>query len=62
MGEPEDIAGECNAHLHIGDNYGDNHATMRCQLEAGHQGDHQETWRGGTAVVRWSGCDKETDE
>lgn len=32
-GEPEDVDGECNARLYIGDNYGDNHATMRCQAD-----------------------------
>ncbi len=44
MGEPEDVAGECNARLFIGDNYGDNHVTMRCQLELGHEGEHQEQY------------------
>jgi len=44
MGEPEDVEGQCNARLFIGDNYGDNHATMRCQLEPGHEGDHEEKY------------------
>lgn len=43
-GEPKDVAGKCNAHLHIADNFGDNHATMRCQLPAGHSGLHQEKY------------------
>ena len=51
-GEPEDVDGECNAHLYIGDNFGDNHATMRCQLELGHDGPHKEEFkRGGKPVV-----------
>jgi len=40
-GEPEDVAGQCNAHLYIEDNFGDNHATMRCQLALGHAGKHR---------------------
>jgi len=59
MGEPEDVPGECNAHLHIGDNYGDNHATMRCSLPKGHSGHHRESWRNDTAHVKWKGDDRE---
>lgn len=33
---------KCMAELHIGDDYGDNQATIRCQLEVGHEGPHQE--------------------
>ena len=36
----------CKALLDIGDNYGDNSATMHCQLLAGHKGTHQEKWTG----------------
>ena len=43
-GEPPDVEGECNAHLYIGDNFGDNHATMRCALKPGHEGNHVETY------------------
>lgn len=43
-GEPKDVEGECNAHLYIGDNYGDGHATMRCQLPDGHDGPHRERY------------------
>lgn len=42
MGEPPDVDGECNAHCYLGDNFGDNHATMRCQLPKGHEGVHRE--------------------
>ena len=35
FGPPEDVAGECNVRLEIGDDYGDNSATMRCQRESG---------------------------
>ncbi len=65
FGEPEDVEGECNAHLHIADNHGDNHATMRCQLEPGHDMDnkptyHQETWPSGSGecTVTWPGDDR----
>lgn len=46
---------QCNAELHIADDYGDNHATMKCQLDAGHDGPHEETFqRDGTPVtVTW---------
>ena len=50
-GEPEDVEGECNAHLYIGDNFGDNHATMRCQLPKGHEGLHREEFGSDNKVV-----------
>lgn len=53
-GEPEDVTGCCNARILVGDNYGDNHATFRCELEPGHGGDHRETFREGTAVLMWT--------
>ena len=59
-GPPDDVEGECNAHLYIGDDYGDNHATMRCQLPKGHKGRHQEKYdhNDGEVIVKWSGDDK----
>lgn len=51
-----DRPGCCNAVLAIGDDYGDNQATMRCQREPGHQGRHAERWRAGEdnwAEVTW---------
>ena len=62
MGEPEDVEGECNAHLYIGDNYGDNHATMRCQLPQGHEGYHKEVFRQGTAIVTWEKDETEEED
>ena len=56
MGTPDDVSGECNAHLYIADDYGDNHATMRCSLEEGHDGPHREEFsRGGDepVTVEW---------
>ena len=54
-GEPKDVVGECNAHLYIADNFGDNHATMRCQLEPHHEGLHEERFHrgvmGGMGVI-----------
>ena len=51
-GPPEDVDGQCNARLEIGDDYGDNCATMRCQLAPGHEGPHREEFeRGGKPVV-----------
>lgn len=34
----------CGAILTIVDDYSDNHATLHCQLESGHAGDHYETY------------------
>lgn len=55
FGEPQDVENECNAHLYIADNFGDNHVTMRCQLSPGHEGAHREEFkRGGELVaVTW---------
>jgi hypothetical protein len=66
FGEPLDVAGQCNAWLHIADNFGDNHATMRCQLPPGHEGEHTEEWtampEGNTRRVAWTGNDKKNEE
>jgi len=43
-GPQKDVEGECNARLSIGDDYGDNSATMRCQLKPGHDGPHMERY------------------
>jgi phage FluMu protein Com len=32
----------CKAIIEFGDDYGDNHSTFHCQLEAGHEGRHSE--------------------
>jgi hypothetical protein len=34
----------CPAKLAIGDDHGDNEATMHCQLEDGHEGPHEERY------------------
>lgn len=55
-GEPKDVEGECNAHLYIADDYGDNRATIRCQLPKGHDGEHREVFERGSSgevVIRW---------
>ena len=61
FGPPEDVKGECNAHLHIADDYGDNHATCRCRLEPGHEGPHQEEYqrRETTVTITWWLDDRE---
>ncbi len=61
-GPPEDVPGECNAQLHIADDYGDNHATMRCSLPPGHEGPHKEVYQHkGEVVVTWHGDDREDE-
>lgn len=52
-GMPKDVEGQCNAHLYIGDDFGDNKATMRCELIKGHSGNHKEVFRDGKAVIEW---------
>lgn len=54
-GEPEDGDGQCNARLFIGDNYGDNTATMCCQLAPSHDGLHKEEFdrEGGKVTITW---------
>jgi hypothetical protein len=48
----------CGCELHIADDYGDNHATMRCQLDSGHDGKHREVYRGGKVQIEWEGDDR----
>jgi hypothetical protein len=64
FGEPENVPGECNAHLYIADNYGDNHATMRCQLSEDHEGLHKETFQcqGTDVTVTWEIDEKGLEE
>ena len=59
FGKPRNVPGECNAHLYIGDDYGDNTATMRCQLPEGHEGRHHERFeRQGEPVDVYWGVDE----
>lgn len=44
FGEPKDVEGECNARLYLADNYGDGSCTIRCKLDPGHGGDHEESF------------------
>ena len=56
FGEPKDVEGECNAHLHIADNYGDGSATCRCQLAPNHEGLHREVFerRSTPVTITWA--------
>jgi hypothetical protein len=57
FGRPHDVEGQCNAWLTIPDDYGDNEATCRCQLPAGHEGPHGEQFIRGPGmnhvVITW---------
>lgn len=56
FGKPKDIEGQCNAHLHIPDEHGDNSATIRCHLPVGHDGNHFEEYvscRDGWVKISW---------
>lgn len=46
----------CNAVLYIADDYGDNEATITCQLDPGHAGDHVERFdrRGNVVTITWT--------
>lgn len=56
FGTPADKDGECNARLFISDDYGDNSATIRCQLAPKHEGLHQEQFEreGGMVSITWA--------
>jgi len=56
-GPQKDVDGQCNDRLEIADDWGDNGATMRCQLKPGHDGPHREAYKGDCGddvVVKWS--------
>lgn len=52
-----DGKGRCPAILQIGDDYGDNHSTVRCGLGDAHAGPHVETGRiaGNPFRISWEG-------
>jgi hypothetical protein len=58
FGRASDVPGDCNAHLVLGDDFGDNDCTFRCQLPVGHEGLHKEVTREGKVIVTWEGDDK----
>mgnify|MGYP001612492560 CR=1 FL=1 len=64
--DTDDHPNECNAHLYIGDDYGDNHATMRCQELPGHPLPHREKFthsRGSNEIdVTWTIDEREENE
>ena len=52
FGPPKDVEGECNAHLYLADDFGDNMCTIKCQKPPGHEGEHREEFeRHGTPVI-----------
>lgn len=59
-GEPKDVPSRCNARLHLGDNFGDNHTTCLCGHPAGHMGRHEELSDPGghRVVITWDGSDE----
>lgn len=61
--DPRDAA-TCNARLYIVDDYGDNEATIRCQLPGGHDGPHEERSErpGGQRIVITWDVDETTPE
>lgn len=48
----KDIEGNCNAHLYLADDYGDNECTIVCQLKQNHDGDHEEKFLRKNKVVK----------
>ena len=61
FGPPEDVEGQCNAHCYIADDYGDNRATIRCQLPPKHKGMHREVSREGKLIIEWENDEREGD-
>ena len=61
FGPPEDVEGQCNAHCYIVDDYGDNRATIRCQLPPNHKGTHREVSREGKLIIEWEVDEREGD-
>lgn len=52
--ETKQAVKQCNRVMSMGDDYGDNETTIRCQLPIGHDGHHQESYeseRYGTVVI-----------
>jgi len=56
-----DIEEQCNAHCYISDDYGDNHATIRCQLAPNHTGMHREVSREGKLIIEWEEDERERE-
>lgn len=55
FGPPEDEAGKCNACMYLGDDHGDNHTTIKCNLPIGHEGPHKESFKrkGEPVEITW---------
>jgi len=62
-GLPDDVENECNAHLYLSDDAGDNSCTIRCQLKPGHELPHKEEFKRGDkpVIVTWY-VDEQEDE
>lgn len=58
---------KCTATIKFGDDYGDNSSTFHCQLEEGHEGQHQEIGDMGWEKYKmpynlmWDGNDSELE-
>lgn len=60
-GSQKDVKGECNAHLYLGADNGEDSCTIRCNLKEGHDGPHQETFMRDRkpVVILWHKDEKE---
>ena len=47
----------CNAEIRLADDYGDNAATLKCQLPEGHIGPHTEVCR-----IQWDADERELSD
>lgn len=54
-GPPKDVEGECNARLHIADDWGDNCCTLRCREQPDHEGPHRKEFQrdGSPVTITW---------
>lgn len=68
FGPPKDVEGECNCRFEVGDDFGDNSTTFRCQLPPGHDGPHVEKFTYSAkqerhlAVITWPVGNADTEE
>ncbi len=50
----KNMSNQCSAKLYLGDDYGDNTCTIKCQLPKMHPGKHEEKFdRNGEVLVSW---------
>ena len=62
FGPPKPIKGNCNAHLYIGDDFGDNCFTAQCALPEDHKGLHKIEFELRKVIITWEIDEREENE